>query len=523
MDNSSRRNTWRLLAALWASTATATTTTTTTGQDGTLPKVKCVFCDYSCRLGGKTFLDMCVTCQHCDNVTCWCCCLDLEAFFHNQIASREKKSEDESRMNQRMVGLLADVVAAFLSQRFLIERGPCCRILNSNDGQVRFSLLTDKDSLSMYSVTTKVTSDSPPYRRKLICFLQRTAVLNDESLEKPLLKKSLKLPKEKFFCELKRMGKLVDVAADGSCGFHAMLQILLCMGKINCIPSVSSFRQSVQSFGFENSHLIMKDMWDEIDYLPQEKKERKKEARRQSLQRDITSIWREELDYNGCFVSEKQGWFKPEVFVPIIMRMYDIPQMVSYSTSGTFFWNYNLVTSKVKTRTDDELVYVPHAVVALVFHAKHYQVLFLEKQSPVQGDTGGEVVKKRGMSLQSPITTGKKSYTENEQAKSGMASRYVLPVLEPTRFPGIANLGNTCYLGASLQFIFPMRHFLEDLSQLYTQTEDKTVVKLTGAILQVAMSCDAFLYKKELTAIEDPNIMKVLDLMNSLTNNKFPW
>lgn len=208
------------------------------------------------------------------------------------------------------------------------------------------------------------------------------------------------------------------------------------------------------------------------------------------------------------------------------MRMYHIPLMVSYSTSGTLQWNYNynLVTSKVKTtRTDGELVYVPHAVVALVFHSKHYQVLFLEKLSPVQGATGGTVVKKRGKSLQSPITTGKKSCTEYEQTKSGMASRSGLSVLKPTGFPGIANLGNTCYLGASLQFIFPMRHFLEDLSQLYTLTEDKTVLKLTGAILQVAMACDVFLYKKELTAVEGPNILNVLDLINSLTKNKFPW
>lgn len=518
MNNSSARNTWQLLATLWASTSTSTgTTTTNSDQDGTLRTVKCVFCDHS--TGGKTILDTCVTCENCQNVTCFPCGLDLQAFVHNQ-ASRKEQSEDESRMNQRMVQLLDHVIAAFFSRSFIIKSGPCCRILETIDGRVRFSPLQGKNSQSYFSVITTVIADQFPPHQKLICSLQQNEyslneggtnniVHGESKKEKPVLSKV------EFFSQLKRMGKLVDVPGDGSCGFHAMLQILLLMGKINSIPSdMSSFRKRVQTYGVENFQHIMNERWSEPHGFSKMKRERKKEVRRKSLEMDIASIWRNELDYGG-FVSEAQGWFNPELLIPIIMRMYDIPLIVSYSTFGTSFWKYNLVTSSVTYMdTRGQLEYLPGARAALVYHTKHYQVLFLKKRSPVQGGSGGKV-KKKGISLLSP-----------EQAKSGIAPRSVSPVLELSShhsFPGIANVGNTCYLGASLQFIFPMRHFLEDLSKLYLLKEDKTALKLTEATLQVAIACGALSPKEELASLDGPSILKMLDVMNQITKDNFPW
>ena len=528
------RNTWQVLATFWASTCiTATTTPAKSDQEGPPPMVKCVFCDHS--TGGKTILDTCVTCEKCENVTCFSCGLDLQAFFHVQAASREKKSDDESRMNQDMVKLLEHVIAAFFSRSFIIKSGPCCRIVETIEGRVRFSPLTGKDSQSHFDVTTTVTADLYPPYRKLICFVQRTDVIDEESMVKPVVRtKTLQLSNEEFFCQLKKMGKLVNVPGDGSCGFHAMLQILLSRGKINHIPSsVGSFRKRVQIFGFKNFQHIMKDMWPATEHYPKMKKERKNDQRRKSLERDIASIWRNELDY-GDYVSEVQGWFIPDLFIPIIMRMYDIPLIVSYSTSGTSLWNYNSVTSEVKSGgTYGKLEYLPGAVAALVYHSKHYQVLSLKKQSPIQGGSGGKV-KKRGISLLSPTTTGKKKTAKSGmapgivlpvlEAKSGMVPRTVSPVLELSShgFPGIANLGNTCYLGASLQFIFPMRRFLEDLSKLYFLNEEKTALKLTEATLQVAIACGALSPKEELTALDGTSILKLLDIMNQLTKNKFP-
>lgn len=200
-----------------------------------------------------------------------------------------------------------------------------------------------------------------------------------------------------------------------------------------------------------------------------------------------------------------------------------------------------------------ELEYLPGAIAALVYHSNHYQVLFLKKRSPVQAGSGGKV-KKKGISLLSleqaksgiaprtAVQAGsagklKKKGTSllslkqakspgPEQAKSEIAPRTVSPGLELSShhsFPGIANVGNTCYLGASLQLIFPMRHFLEDLSKLYLQKEDKTELKLTEATLQLAIACGALSPKEELASLDGPSISKLLDVMNQITKDNFPW
>ena len=59
--------------------------------------------------------------------------------------------------------------------------------------------------------------------------------------------------------------------------------------------------------------------------------------------------------------------------------------------------------------------------------------------------------------------------------------------------PGIQNLGNTCYLSASLQTLFSIPSFITDLYQMYAEawsantSGDNETMPLTRALLEVAV------------------------------------
>ena len=63
----------------------------------------------------------------------------------------------------------------------------------------------------------------------------------------------------------------------------------------------------------------------------------------------------------------------------------------------------------------------------------------------------------------------------------------------PTAIPGIKNLGNTCYLSASLQTLFSIPLFITDLYRKYAEarsantTRDNETMPLTRALLEVAV------------------------------------
>lgn len=61
---------------------------------------------------------------------------------------------------------------------------------------------------------------------------------------------------------------------------------------------------------------------------------------------------------------------------------------------------------------------------------------------------------------------------------------------EPTKpiIPGIQNLGNTCYLSASLQTLFGIPNFLKDLYSMYNAEHSKKDMPLTKALLEVAVA-----------------------------------
>jgi hypothetical protein len=61
---------------------------------------------------------------------------------------------------------------------------------------------------------------------------------------------------------------------------------------------------------------------------------------------------------------------------------------------------------------------------------------------------------------------------------------------EKPPIPGIQNLGNTCYLSASLQTLFGMPDFLKDLYKMYDAEFGKKVMPLTKALLEVAVAID---------------------------------
>ncbi|KAL7453474.1 hypothetical protein ACHAWC_005147 [Mediolabrus comicus] len=54
------------------------------------------------------------------------------------------------------------------------------------------------------------------------------------------------------------------------------------------------------------------------------------------------------------------------------------------------------------------------------------------------------------------------------------------------KIPGIQNLGNTCYLSASLQTLFTLPHFLQNLYKSYDEQYSKKEMPLTKALLEVA-------------------------------------
>jgi hypothetical protein len=63
----------------------------------------------------------------------------------------------------------------------------------------------------------------------------------------------------------------------------------------------------------------------------------------------------------------------------------------------------------------------------------------------------------------------------------------------PTAIPGIQNLGNTCYLSASLQTLFGIPSFITDLYRMYAEARsanapgDDETMPLTRALLEVAV------------------------------------
>jgi hypothetical protein len=59
---------------------------------------------------------------------------------------------------------------------------------------------------------------------------------------------------------------------------------------------------------------------------------------------------------------------------------------------------------------------------------------------------------------------------------------------KPTTIPGIQNLGNTCYLSASLQTLFGIPDFLSDLYKMYVAESSKKSLPLTQSLLEVAVA-----------------------------------
>lgn len=59
---------------------------------------------------------------------------------------------------------------------------------------------------------------------------------------------------------------------------------------------------------------------------------------------------------------------------------------------------------------------------------------------------------------------------------------------KPTTIPGIQNLGNTCYLSASLQTLFGIPNFLRDVYKMYEDESSKKEMPLTKSLLEVAVA-----------------------------------
>jgi ubiquitin C-terminal hydrolase len=77
------------------------------------------------------------------------------------------------------------------------------------------------------------------------------------------------------------------------------------------------------------------------------------------------------------------------------------------------------------------------------------------------------------------FSTTQASSNEASVAKSSDDSK-------PSVIPGIQNLGNTCYLSASLQTLFGIPHFLRDLYNVYNVASSNKEMPLTEALLEVA-------------------------------------
>ena len=57
----------------------------------------------------------------------------------------------------------------------------------------------------------------------------------------------------------------------------------------------------------------------------------------------------------------------------------------------------------------------------------------------------------------------------------------------PSNIPGIQNLGNTCYLSASLQMLFSLPQFIKDIYKSWESQSPTKIMPLTRALLELAM------------------------------------
>eukprot|EP00804_Cyclotella_cryptica_P003687 CCRYP_016581-RA/>CCRYP_016581-RA protein AED:0.02 eAED:0.02 QI:389/1/1/1/1/1/4/1761/706 len=120
------------------------------------------------------------------------------------------------------------------------------------------------------------------------------------------------------------------------------------------------------------------------------------------------------------------------------------------------------------------------------------------------------------------FSTMKASTNETSVAKSTDENK-------PIVIPGIQNLGNTCYLSASLQNLFGIPHFLRDLYNVYDVSSSKKAMPLTESLLQVAVAIgvipevdmpkiDAATAKSKLLAAKAANPSALKKQMDVLTD-----
>ena len=399
-----------------------------------------------------------IGCQSCDKQMCFSCTIEYYSFVCYRT---------DLNLNPSLIELLGSVVSAFFMGRKTVIKCPFCNAIKD-------SFVPNKTTLSVSPLNQHhLVSYSQKNKRPLQIVFQGAKdqiVANNNTMSTiTQLKRKQTVSQNSIVIEnIKQLGTLIDVPGDGSCGYHAMIVILLNMKKLAIKPKMTDFRKMVRDHLFQNMELFtgtsISSSVDDVVYPPwidacsKRNRPERIAITTKRLTRICDDIWEEGVNFNGKILMEKhrRRWMDVSNVLPVIVHMYKIPMLVYYSiknnSTGWYFYE-EANNGKSFVRYGDNNGIFP----LIPYHTT--------------------------------TTT-----TNNNMCMVIFEDNYHFQVLEiRPPFAGIKNLGNTCWLAASLQLLFSSPKFVANCYKRSQEirhdnnTSNHVNRVLTTALMEVAV------------------------------------